>query len=82
MVIEGPRSACRQSGRGGGAWRGLLSAAAFRELDDALLRLRFNYPEIGLVLLKSAGNLDRVAEFDDAMLASGAATGSSTRCSC
>ena len=39
----------------------------FREIDDALLRLRFNYPEIGLVLIKSAGDLDRVAELDSAM---------------
>src|SRR3984893_1749648 len=39
----------------------------FREIDDALLRLRFNYPEIGLVLIKSAGDLDRVVELDRAM---------------
>ena len=39
----------------------------FREIDDALLRLRFNYPEIGLVLIKSAGDLDRVAELDRAI---------------
>ena len=39
----------------------------FREIDDALLRLRFNYPEIGLVLIKSAGDLDRVAALDRAM---------------
>ncbi|MGH8011585.1 MAG: 2,3-epoxybenzoyl-CoA dihydrolase [Candidatus Binataceae bacterium] len=36
----------------------------FRELDDALLRLRFNYPEIGLVLIKSRGDLDRVLALD------------------
>ncbi|HUY18028.1 MAG TPA: enoyl-CoA hydratase-related protein [Candidatus Binataceae bacterium] len=36
----------------------------FRELDDALLRLRFNYPEIGLVAVRSEGNLDRVLELD------------------
>jgi benzoyl-CoA-dihydrodiol lyase len=29
---------------------------AFRELDDALLRLRFNHEEIGLVLLKTRGD--------------------------
>jgi benzoyl-CoA-dihydrodiol lyase len=39
----------------------------FREIDDALLRLRFNYPEIGLVLIKSAGDLDRVAKLERAM---------------
>ncbi len=36
----------------------------FRELDDALLRLRFNHPEIGLVTVRSQGSLDRVLEID------------------
>lgn len=36
----------------------------FREIDDALLRLRFNYPEVGLVLLKSRGDLDRARALD------------------
>jgi benzoyl-CoA-dihydrodiol lyase len=36
----------------------------FRELNDALLRLRFNYPEIGLVLVKSHGTLDLVSALD------------------
>jgi benzoyl-CoA-dihydrodiol lyase len=31
---------------------------AFRELDDALLRLRFNYEEIGLLLIKTRGDRD------------------------
>ncbi len=35
-----------------------------RELDDAILRLRFNYSEIGLVLLKSRGDLDKVLALD------------------
>ncbi|MGH7907218.1 MAG: 2,3-epoxybenzoyl-CoA dihydrolase [Candidatus Binataceae bacterium] len=35
-----------------------------RELDDAILSLRFNYPEIGLVLVRSRGDLDRVLELD------------------
>ncbi len=41
----------------------------FRELDDVLCRLRFNYPEIGLVLLKTRGNIDTVHALDEAMLA-------------
>ncbi len=49
---------------GAKAW----ALAAFRELDDALLDLRFNQPEIGLVLLKTAGDAKRVLEVD-AMLA-------------
>jgi benzoyl-CoA-dihydrodiol lyase len=36
----------------------------FREIDDALLRLRFNHPEIGLVLIRTHGNLDRVIALD------------------
>jgi benzoyl-CoA-dihydrodiol lyase len=36
----------------------------FREIDDALLRLRFNYPEIGLVTVHSEGDLERVCEID------------------
>jgi benzoyl-CoA-dihydrodiol lyase len=36
----------------------------FREIDDAILRLRFNYPAIGLVLIKSAGELRNVITLD------------------
>ena len=35
-----------------------------RELDDALCRLRFNEPEIGVILLRAAGNPDAVREAD------------------
>jgi benzoyl-CoA-dihydrodiol lyase len=45
----------------GAAWWPL---AAFRELDDALCHLRVNEPEVGLVLLKTEGDLDRVAAID------------------
>jgi benzoyl-CoA-dihydrodiol lyase len=37
---------------------------AFRELDDALLRLRLNYDEIGLVILKTRGDLEVVRQAD------------------
>ena len=36
-----------------------------RELDDALCRLRFNEPEIGVILLRAAGDPDAVREADD-----------------
>ena len=36
----------------------------FREIDDALLRLRFHNDEIGLVLLKTRGDLDAVRQID------------------
>jgi benzoyl-CoA-dihydrodiol lyase len=38
--------------------------ALFRELDDALVELRFNYEQIGVLLLKSQGDLGRVLEVD------------------
>jgi benzoyl-CoA-dihydrodiol lyase len=37
---------------------------AFRELDDALLRLRLNYDEIGLLILKTRGDLEAVRQAD------------------
>jgi benzoyl-CoA-dihydrodiol lyase len=36
----------------------------FRELDDSLLHLRFNEPETGLVILKSAGSIEHMLEVD------------------
>jgi benzoyl-CoA-dihydrodiol lyase len=42
---------------------------AFREFDDALLELRLNEPEIGLVLLRVAGSADTLVS-TDALLAS------------
>jgi benzoyl-CoA-dihydrodiol lyase len=40
---------------------------AFRELDDALLRLRLNEPEIGTVLLRTRGDARAVLEVDAAL---------------
>jgi len=37
---------------------------AYRELDDALLHLRVNEPEIGLVCLRTQGNIDEVLAVD------------------
>jgi benzoyl-CoA-dihydrodiol lyase len=37
---------------------------AFRELDDALLRLRFNHEDVGLVLLRTRGDAHKVLEID------------------
>jgi benzoyl-CoA-dihydrodiol lyase len=36
-----------------------------RELDDALCHLRFDYEEIGLLLLKTQGDIDRVTAWGD-----------------
>ncbi|HEY3579680.1 MAG TPA: 2,3-epoxybenzoyl-CoA dihydrolase [Pyrinomonadaceae bacterium] len=37
---------------------------AYRELDDALLHLRVNEPEIGLVCLRTRGSIESVLEID------------------
>lgn len=42
---------------------------AFRELDDALLHLRVNEPEIGLVCVRTEGNIDDVLAVDQALVA-------------
>ncbi len=42
---------------------------AFRELDDALLRLRLNEPLIGTVLLKTRGDQDAMIAMDELLLA-------------
>jgi benzoyl-CoA-dihydrodiol lyase len=38
--------------------------ALLRELDDALLELRFNEPLLGTILIRSRGSLDRVLAYD------------------
>ena len=40
------------------------SVAAWRELDDALLDLRFNHPTVGLVVLHTLGDVEAVRRFD------------------
>jgi benzoyl-CoA-dihydrodiol lyase len=42
---------------------------AFRELDDALLRLRLNEPLIGTIIVKTRGEADRVLAVDAALAA-------------
>ncbi|MCZ6688162.1 MAG: 2,3-epoxybenzoyl-CoA dihydrolase [Planctomycetota bacterium] len=41
---------------------------AFRELDDCLLRMRFNYPEISLVLIRTKGTLASVLQIDSQLM--------------
>jgi benzoyl-CoA-dihydrodiol lyase len=42
---------------------------AYRELDDLLLHLRVNEPEIGLVCLRTVGEIDNVLAIDKALAA-------------
>jgi benzoyl-CoA-dihydrodiol lyase len=45
---------------GAGAW----ALRAFRELDDALLELRFNHPTLGVVAVRTAGSPEAVLAVD------------------
>ncbi|HEU4394513.1 MAG TPA: 2,3-epoxybenzoyl-CoA dihydrolase [Planctomycetota bacterium] len=60
-----PKDAAAMRAAGSGLW----ALRAFRELDDALLRLRVNHLEIGLVLLKTRGDGARVLASDAALAA-------------
>jgi len=43
--------------------------AAYRQLDDALLHLRVNEPEIGLVCLRTEGSIDNILAIDKTLAA-------------
>jgi benzoyl-CoA-dihydrodiol lyase len=75
LTVSGPHEA-PPTGADAMAAQGsdLWALRAFRELDDALLRLRFNEPEIGVVLLRTRGRPEHVLAADRA-LADGAACG-------
>ncbi len=38
--------------------------SVFREIDQALLHMRFNEPEIGLIIVKTRGEIERILEID------------------
>ncbi|MBZ5535645.1 MAG: 2,3-epoxybenzoyl-CoA dihydrolase [Acidobacteriia bacterium] len=56
-----PDSAVRIQEWGDRFW----ALAAYRELDDALLHLRFNEPEIGLVIVRTHGEIDAIHRIDE-----------------
>ncbi len=58
-----PSTAPEFEQRGAQAW----ALRAFRELDDALLRLRFSHEEIGVVLLRTRGDSAKVRAVDAAL---------------
>jgi benzoyl-CoA-dihydrodiol lyase len=58
-----PASAAEFAAAGDQAW----ALRAFRELDDALLRLRLNEPEIGTVLVRASGDPQTVLAVDRAL---------------
>jgi benzoyl-CoA-dihydrodiol lyase len=68
LTLAGPAEAAPGDGEalhamGCRSW----ALAAFREMDDALLDLRFNHPLIGLILLSTTGDPNRVLSWDDAL---------------
>ena len=68
LTVRAPSEPQPQDGAGiQAAGADQWSLRAFRELDDALLRLRFHYPEVGLVLLFTSGDHDAVRAVDDAL---------------
>jgi benzoyl-CoA-dihydrodiol lyase len=58
-----PASPAAMRERGSDLW----ALRAFRELDDVLLDLRFNRPEIGVLVLRTRGDLGRVLAVDRAL---------------
>jgi benzoyl-CoA-dihydrodiol lyase len=58
-----PATAAAMRERGSDLW----ALRAFRELDDALLDLRFNRPEVGVVVLGTSGDPARVLAADRAL---------------
>lgn len=65
LLVKGPTEPCPEGvesavQQGSDFW----PLALMRQLDDALLELRFNEPELGTLFLKTIGDPGRVAAFD------------------
>jgi benzoyl-CoA-dihydrodiol lyase len=60
-----PADAAGRRARGADLW----ALRAFRELDDVLLDLRFNRPEVGVIVLRTRGEVERVLASDRALAA-------------
>ncbi len=70
LTVAGPDGAPPKDAAGmRAAGSDLWALRAFRELDDALLRLRVNHLDIGLVLLKTSGTPGSVPAWDAALAA-------------
>ena len=64
-AADEPADAAALRERGSELW----ALRAFRELDDVLLDLRFNRPEIGVVVVRTEGDAARVLAVDEALAA-------------
>jgi benzoyl-CoA-dihydrodiol lyase len=72
LTVHAPEAAAPSSAgdlraEGAGTW----SMRCFRELEDALLHLRFNHDTVGVILLKTAGDGSAVLAHDAALRALG-----------
>jgi benzoyl-CoA-dihydrodiol lyase len=69
LLVRGPgdRSVATESVDSFDAKSEPWSLRAFRELDDALLRLRFDHPEIGMVTVRTSGDPAKVVACDEAL---------------
>jgi benzoyl-CoA-dihydrodiol lyase len=70
LVVHGPNTHQPETpeeflAAGDRAW----ALKAFRELDDALLRLRLNEPEMGTVIIRTEGDIGRVLAVDRTLAA-------------
>ena len=65
LLVRGPDTAAPATmiAQGSDTW----SLRAFRELDDALLRLRFDLSEIGMVTVRTTGDRALVCAHDEAL---------------
>jgi benzoyl-CoA-dihydrodiol lyase len=61
LTVHGPKAADVIDLTSAETW----SLQAFRELDDALLRLRFDHPDIGIVVVRTAGDPALVVLHDE-----------------
>jgi len=69
LTVKGPEAgeptdAAGMRKKGSDLW----ALRAFRELDDALLDLRFNRPEVGVVVLQTRGDAANILAADKALL--------------
>jgi len=68
LTVRGPDSGEPQTVNGiHAAGADFWPLRAFREIDHALLHLRFNEPEIGVVILKTQGDPDQMLHIDRAL---------------
>ena len=63
LLVKGPETAPPAELASPDVW----SLRAFRELDDALLRLRFDFPELGMITVRTSGDPALVIAHDEAL---------------